>query len=149
MDPDVDIWAGYNELLFMYRWNKFGCEFVQKYILFSFLGCQVSFGVGIGTCCGNDSGNCVRYVDLDFTGVKSRRLMASRWSWWFQDDHDGWWHQDGHDGFKMIMMVTKITAIAHNSVKQGHRSQKVCIQANFEVLNWSLRFLVFEIWLWI
>ena len=51
-----------------------------KIYSFSFSVYQALIGVGIGTCCGNDSGNCVRYVDLDFTGVKSRRLMASRWS---------------------------------------------------------------------
>ena len=45
----------------------------SKYILSSFSGCQALLEVGIGTCCGKDSGNWVRYVNLDFMGVKSRR----------------------------------------------------------------------------
>ena len=48
---------------------------VFKIYFFFISGCQALLEVGIGTCCGKDSGNWVRYVNLDFMGVKSRRSL--------------------------------------------------------------------------
>ena len=50
-----------------------GANLFKIYSFFLFSVYQALLGVGIGTCCGNDSGNCVRYVNLYFMGVKSRR----------------------------------------------------------------------------